>query len=374
MAVYKRGGVWWYGFVFNGERVQESSKQGNKRVAEQMEAAHKTSLAKGEVGIRDKKAVPTLKDFAPRFREAIETRCAEKPRTVSFYEEKLTRLLEYEQLASTKLDDIDEALIERYVQERRKKVSPATVNRQLATLRRLLRLANEWKVISSVPRIRLLPGERHRDFVLTHKQEKRYLSATSQPLTDLALLILDTGLRVGEALSLEWTDVRLDPAKGAKFGYIQVREGKSGYARRAVSLTARASSMLRARAQSSGSWVFSGRSQQPLLGTYLDRLHQKVRESLKMPKEFVLHSLRHTMLTRLGEAGVDAFTIMRIAGHSTITVSQKYVHPSNEAMERAFERLEVLNGTMDPKPTKDLNLDVPTTVSTTDPTREPVTH
>ena len=49
------------------------------------------------------------------------------------------------------------------------------------------------------------------------------------------------------------------------------------------------------------------------------------------------------MLTRLGEAGVDAFTIMRIAGHSSITVSQPYVHPSSEAMERAIEKLEVLN-------------------------------
>ena len=53
--------------------------------------------------------------------------------------------------------------------------------------------------------------------------------------------------------------------------------------------------------------------------------------------------LRHTMLTRLGEAGVDVFTIMRIAGHSTVTVSQRYVHPSDEGLERAFERLELLN-------------------------------
>ena len=54
----------------------------------------------------------------------------------------------------------------------------------------------------------------------------------------------------------------------------------------------------------------------------------------------MLHSLRHAMLTRLGEAGVDAFTIKRIAGHSIITVSERYVYPSGEAMERAFERLE----------------------------------
>jgi hypothetical protein len=46
------------------------------------------------------------------------------------------------------------------------------------------------------------------------------------------------------------------------------------------------------------------------------------------PADFVLHSLRHTMLTRLGESGVDAFTIMRIAGHSSIH-GFAAVHPSH---------------------------------------------
>ncbi|WP_089406480.1 tyrosine-type recombinase/integrase [Granulicella rosea] len=61
------------------------------------------------------------------------------------------------------------------------------------------------------------------------------------------------------------------------------------------------------------------------------------------PKEFVLHLLRHTCLTRLGEAGADAFTIMKLAGHSSVTVSQRYVHPTPESVERAFDRLEALN-------------------------------
>jgi site-specific recombinase XerD len=61
---------------------------------------------------------------------------------------------------------------------------------------------------------------------------------------------------------------------------------------------------------------------------------------MKLPAHFVIHSLRHTMLTRLGEAGVDAFSIMRIAGHSSVTVSQRYVHPSPESLERAFEKLK----------------------------------
>lgn len=49
------------------------------------------------------------------------------------------------------------------------------------------------------------------------------------------------------------------------------------------------------------------------------------------------------MLTCLGEAGADAFTIMRIAGHSSVTVSQRYVHPTPESLEKAFDRLQALN-------------------------------
>ena len=80
----------------------------------------------------------------------------------------------------------------------------------------------------------------------------------------------------------------------------------------------------------------------PILGTFLDHQHEAVRTALKLPADFVIHSLRHTMLTRLGGAGADAFTIMRIAGHSSVTVSQRYLHPTPEGMERALERLEEL--------------------------------
>ena len=100
MPIYKRGKKYWYHFWFNGEHVQESTKQGNPRVARQMEAAHRTALAKGEVGIRERKPAPALKDFAQRFIDAIEVRCAEKPATIGFYAEKLSHLLASEALAS----------------------------------------------------------------------------------------------------------------------------------------------------------------------------------------------------------------------------------------------------------------------------------
>jgi integrase len=345
VSLYKRGGVYWYHFLFNGKHIQESTKQGNPRVARQIEAAHRTALAKGEVGIRERKPAPRLKDFAEKFLGEINIQCGAKPRTVRFYAEKMARLLEFEALAVASLDDIEEAAISAYIQVRKRKVSAASVNRELATLRRLLRLAYEWKVITRVPRIRLLQGERSREFVLTYAQEHAYLDNAPQPLRDVALLLLDTGLRVGEALALRWSDIRLKPVNGARYGLLHVRQGKSQNAKRYVPLTARVSEMLARRIEQNRSpLVFPGdNADKPLLVTSLDHLHAKLRKLLTMPKDFVLHGLRHTMLTRLGESGVDVFTIMRVAGHSSVTISQRYVHPSPEAVERAFDKLESLN-------------------------------
>ena len=90
--------------------------------------------------------------------------------------------------------------------------------------------------------------------------------------------------------------------------------------------------------------VFRGETNESaILGTFLDHQHNDVRTALKLPEDFVIHSLGHTRLSRLGEAGADAFTIMKIAGHSSVTVSQRYVHPTPEGMDRAFDRLERLN-------------------------------
>ena len=63
MSIFKRGRTYWYKFQWKGELIRESTKQGNNKVARQMESPHRTALAKGEVGIREKKAAPTLAEF-----------------------------------------------------------------------------------------------------------------------------------------------------------------------------------------------------------------------------------------------------------------------------------------------------------------------
>jgi integrase len=205
-------------------------------------------------------------------------------------------------------------------------------------------LAQEWRVIDRVPHVRLLPGERNRELNLSHAQERLYLEMAPQPLRDFAMLDVDTGLRVGEALALEWSGVHLQPANGATFGYLHVKGGKSRYARRNVPLTGRVRAMLETRkAQSKAPWVFWEDGTRPMLNSSLDHLHKELRTTLKMPPGFVLHSLRHTYGTRLGEGGADAFFIMRLMGHSSVTISQRYVRPTPEALEMAVQRLEAIN-------------------------------
>ncbi len=66
--------------------------------------------------------------------------------------------------------------------------------------------------------------------------------------------------------------------------------------------------------------------------------HLKALEASKV-RPFVLYSLRHTFLTRLGESGCDSWTLARIAGHSSVAISARYVHPSEDKVLEAISRL-----------------------------------
>jgi hypothetical protein len=75
MAVYKRGGVYWYEFEFKGRRIRESTHQGNQNTAKTMESARRTQLAKGEVGLIDKPPAPTAKSRLTLLGASLERRC-----------------------------------------------------------------------------------------------------------------------------------------------------------------------------------------------------------------------------------------------------------------------------------------------------------
>ena len=126
---------WWYKFTWIGELIRKSTKQTNKRIAEQMEAAHRTALAKGEVGIRERKRVPILKEFAEQdFLSFVRSTFAAKPKTLAYYENGTNRLLAFEQLASERLGAISTDRVGEYVATRHEAKGKVGSRLQVAVL------------------------------------------------------------------------------------------------------------------------------------------------------------------------------------------------------------------------------------------------
>ena len=125
-----------------------------------------------------------------------------------------------------------------------------------------------------------------------------------------------------------------------KFGYIHIRSGKSGNAKRNVLITPRAREMLGGcQAEAKTRYVFPSEVGTGPVSIYtLEAQHSRVRKALGLDG-CVIHSFRHTFGTRLGESRADAFSIMKAMGHSSVTISQRCVHPTREPMERIWTSL-----------------------------------
>lgn len=87
---------WSYKFNWDGKTIRKSTKQANKRVAEQTEAACRTPFAKGEVGIMEKKRILTLKEFAENdFLPFVRSTSGAKAKTQKYYEYGVKALLSF---------------------------------------------------------------------------------------------------------------------------------------------------------------------------------------------------------------------------------------------------------------------------------------
>ena len=372
---------WYCEFVDEGNVIRRSTdveiRTGSTKAFERSKAAARQAeaLVKQEYFREKKEAADNAgaKDdirfeaFTERFLDWIRVRFQSKPKTVSYYQERAAALLRFEPFKKAMVSRVDNEMVEDFVQWRRKstKVFPirgkegkvmrvdsfrpiavATVNRDLSVLKRILKTAAEWKYRTQQPKIRSLSGEEGHERCLTHQEEAIYLSAAPQPLKDFATLCLDGGFRPdSELCSLRWEDVRLEPAGNAKYGYVHIPRGKTKNSKRNVLMTKRARVILERRHKEAGEpkagFVFQREDKTAIPYTSIDSMHDRTLK--KTEQQFRIYDFRHTFGTRLGEAGSDAFTIMKAMGHSSILVSQRYLHPTPERMETAFTALDAYN-------------------------------
>jgi len=204
MPVFKRGRFYWFQFMFNGQRVQKSTKQSDKGAAKDIESAFRTKLAKGEVGLKDK----------PRAGERATVADLLDRKWESYVEEKRATAANLSQINRAKADfgaKMADALSEedfaRYVESRRKKgARPATINRITDLVRSAYRLAG-----LPVPKAKHLS---EKDNVRRGFFAPAEFAAVEAHLVDwlrdFAQFAHLTGWRAGSISELRWDAVDLD--------------------------------------------------------------------------------------------------------------------------------------------------------------------
>ena len=125
----------------------------------------------------------------------------------------------------------------------------ATVNASLRILRRVLRVAEEWGELEKTPKVKMLPGESHRERVITPEEEARYFASANLLLAEVATVLVDTGLRPEECYRLLWDSITWVNGRN---GTLIVTHGKTKAARRVLPMTPRVRHILEARWNAKG--------------------------------------------------------------------------------------------------------------------------
>jgi integrase len=224
-----------------------------------------------------------------------------------------------------------------------KELSPKRVNNILVCLGKMLRYANEIELIDVVPRIKLLKVPPQKFDFLTFEEFSRLIEATNGDLARRALLLAagEAGLRQGEMIALKWGDVDLVA------GTLTVRRSswrglvgtpKSGRDRK-IPLTVRLESALRACRHLRSDLVFCQQDGSPISRSFVAATlrHACKRAGLRAIGS---HVLRHTFCSHLAMRGAAPKAIQELVGHSTLSMTLRYMHLAPSALREAIGLLD----------------------------------
>ncbi len=232
--------------------------------------------------------------------------------------------------------------VERYKKTRREKgAAPGTVNRELAALSHLFTKAVEWRWLDHKPTIiKRLKEDRGRVTYLTTEQIKRLLEAAKHDqnlrVYPFIVIALETSMRRMEILSIRLEHISLDRR------VIYIPNAKAGA--REQPITQHLAEFLKGYVEAAvpdQEWLFPASKAKTGHTMAIEKAFRRVVSVAGFdPREVVRHTLRHTAITHLVQAGVDLPTVQRISGHKTLQMVVKYSHQNGEHIQAAMDRLE----------------------------------
>tara|TARA_R110002020_G_scaffold197481_4_gene398568 strand:+ start:191 stop:1177 length:987 start_codon:yes stop_codon:yes gene_type:complete len=232
----------------------------------------------------------------------------------------------------TPLEDITSYDLEQYVLSLRSiGNSPATINRKLAITTKVFNYAHRHGLIKTKPTVSKQREPEGRVEYYSAEGESKMLSVLTRfpNIQDLFEVLIDTGMRRGEALTLEWRDVDFDKNQITLSDPDKIKTALP----RSIPMTSRVCSILTRRyKQIQGDFQELEFPQRPFPYTdsYVDGVTRSCRKD-GSECEAVFHTCRHTFISRLIQKGVPLVTVKTLAGHRSIQTTMRYAHlaPSN---------------------------------------------
>jgi integrase len=347
MAVYKRGNVYWYEFLFAGRSIRESARTGSKTIAKDAEKNRRRELERGFNGLEDKREerIRSIKEMAIEYREDY---CLRHKSSV-FVRYAVRHVIRL--LGTLMAVDVTDKTVRDYQNTRlRENASPKTINEEVGVLLRVLGESGDV-IRMRLRRQKALKLPVHNDVgkAYTPEEKEKLLAAArearSPAIYPALMLALNAGMRDSEIRGLQWGRVDLrDSILTVGPSKTEAGEGRT------IPLN---SDLLPAMIEHArwyerrfGSiqpewYVFPFGKPKPNDPTRpmvtLKTSWNNARKKAGVTGRW--HDNRHTMITDLCESGAGEQTIRDIAGHVSPRMMKHYSHIRVEAKRKALESI-----------------------------------
>jgi len=327
MSIFKHpvSGVWYVDFVdARGKRTRRSTKTKDKDQAQRFEATLKLEL--WEVKASGKTDIVTFDKAALEYLKSIDHLRDQEAKKL--HVRHWRSHFGSQDICSLTTDMIEAATPQTSAAQygHGKPLTGASKNRYLATLSKILHDARKRGWLTAVPYIRKHSESKGREFYLTEAQAQSLLRQLGEGwMFDVCAFALNTGMRAGEILSLEWSQVNLE----RRIVSIHPSQAKSGHGR-AVPLNEGAYNVLISRQKLHKRYVFTRRGS--LVAQIDSKIFARAVKLAGLPKGITFHTLRHTWASFHAMAGTPLLTLQQLGGWRSLSMVNRYAHLAGEGL------------------------------------------
>jgi integrase len=329
-------------FHLNGRRFVRSTKTDDlktaKLILKDIEAKIAKKTFKVEEISSDKKVY--LKQFAHEYLGYSGTHKA--PKTV--LRDQLTLKTFMNQVGDRTLTTIDHKLIDQYLNSRAQSVKKSTVNIELRHLKAAFSKGVQWGYIEKNPfgQVRPFRIPESAPLFFAEAEILNLLKSIEEHwLKEIVIFAMNTGVRIGELINLEWSDIDF----GKRVIQISQKDDFTTKSKRErlIPMNNEVFELLTG-FKRNGSYVFpTAEGLRRGQGFISKRFKRHVRK-IGMDERFTFHSLRHTFASHLVQKGVSLYIVSKLLGHSNLKTTEVYAHLAPETFQEVVNLLSFQSG------------------------------